>query len=601
MPNTKRRVNTRRKSSPGTAPKTPPPAVAAPPAPPTLLQRIPIALAIVLLTAAGLRLVGLGWGLPNVLHSFSYHPDESVVLMHSLPAFGGLDIAHGGFVPHFYNYGTLQLILIAFACVIGKGYHLIGPIIGATGAIDPKAFAHAYFAARLVTVAMGVGAVWATYAIGRRLWGHSVGLAAALALTILPLHVQHSHFATVDVPATFWVVLSILWASKCVEAAKTGGFRGVLPWLLSGVFAGLAAATKYNCALVILSLLAAGHIVAWAPGPDKGPAQVKSALWRTLAGLVAALAAFAAGCPGAIADRAKFLADVHFEQVHVYEHPELYFQHTGPGFWYIIVHNMPVSVGGWPMLGAMLGGVACALFLRSRGDGIIGVFALAYFLLISLAASRYARYEIPLLPVLALWAARLLSLGVDHKRTIALAVMNACVALSALGVATTIMPMVGIDIRDRIAESVLSHAPAPSVGLASTPWFWTPPFNPDFTYPQPWGWVKFPQETRTPVSLVINPPDKPFDVEALERSKPDLVVLSELEYHDRLRLHDPAARAYVHYLTANYRVDRTSAKRTVGLLTAQIDDLPVSDAPVDMLYTDPITLVFYRRLPTQPR
>ena len=61
---------------------------------------------------------------------------------------------------------------------------------------------------------MGVGTVWAVYAIGVRLWGRRAGLLAALTLAVMPLHAQHSHFLTVDVPATFWGMLSLLWAVR---------------------------------------------------------------------------------------------------------------------------------------------------------------------------------------------------------------------------------------------------------------------------------------------------------------------------------------------------------------------------------------------------
>ncbi len=109
---------------------------------------------------------------------------------------------------------------------------------------------------------MGVGTVWAVYAIGRRLWGRRAGLLAALTLAIMPLHAQHSHFLTVDVPATFWGVLSLLWAVRLA----TGDPKPLRAALLAGVFAGLAAATKYNMALAILPLMVA-CVMGQAPRP----------------------------------------------------------------------------------------------------------------------------------------------------------------------------------------------------------------------------------------------------------------------------------------------------------------------------------------------
>ena len=64
----------------------------------------------------------------------------------------------------------------------------------------------------------------------------------------MPLHAQHSHWLTVDVPATFWGTLSLLWSARLA----TGDPKPLRAALLAGLFAGLAAATKYNLALTLL-------------------------------------------------------------------------------------------------------------------------------------------------------------------------------------------------------------------------------------------------------------------------------------------------------------------------------------------------------------
>ena len=45
--------------------------------PSALIRNAP--LLFILLLALGLRLWGIGWGLPNATRLFSYHPDESLV------------------------------------------------------------------------------------------------------------------------------------------------------------------------------------------------------------------------------------------------------------------------------------------------------------------------------------------------------------------------------------------------------------------------------------------------------------------------------------------------------------------------------------------
>lgn len=558
-------------------------------APAAASKPLDVWLFLVLALALGVRLVGITWGLPNALHYFSYHPDESVVLMHS----ASIDILHGHFLPHFYNYGSLQLILIAFACVIGTGYHFIGPLALASGGIDPVAMAHAQLTARLITVLMGVGTVWATYALGLRLWGRFVGLLGALLLAVMPLHVQHSHFATVDVPATLWTTLSLVWAVKC--ASEKGCLRfnlgGALPYLASGIFAGFAAATKYNCGAVILALLAAGHIRAWEEAEGGSRRQPLRAAFLTSLGVLAAAAAFLAACPGAVFDRPAFLRDVHFEAAHVYHQPEPYFQRTGPGWRFILAHNLPAEEGWLPLI-ASLAGIAYAAVRRERGDGILGIFAGAYFVIVALALSRWARYEIPLLPLLSLWAFRPLKDLLLRRKALA----TALAALVILGVLpqsfAAVYPMTRPDVRDVVAQRILAMNPPPAaIGFASTPWFWTPPLNPYFSYPAPWAWyTRFRAETRTPAVLIANPHAPSFDASALQRYQPDIVLLSDVEYEDPLRLGDVAAKSYCALLKSRYSIEVFRIADPFEKWTGY-DGLPASALPPDMQYVSPVTLL----------
>jgi hypothetical protein len=58
-----------------------------------------------------------------------------------------------------------------------------------------------------------------------------------------------------------------------------------------------------------------------------------------------------------------------------------------------------------------------------------------------------------------------------------------------------------------------------------------------------------------------------------------------------LRVNDPDATAYVHYLLSYYELDlySTDMKRA-----RRMGGLPYSGLPHDMMYTNPVTLVFKR-------
>ena len=517
----------------------------------TKLAASPLPLFCVLLLALALRVWGITWGLPSATHYFSYHPDETVVLEKSSIV---MNVFAGHLLPHYYNYPSLQLYLVCFANTLAA---LFGGL-----EIVPKDFsiwypqwAKMYLVGRCLTVGMGVGTVWATYAVGARLWGRRAGLAAGLLLAVMPLHAQQSHFLTVDVPATFWVMLSLLWSVRLA----TGDPKPLRAALWAGVFAGLAAATKYNMALVILPFLAA-----CVPTPAQAPTLPKregkeldkpllpalfsnsspSRFGRVGAcagvGLLSSVLAFFAACPGALLENAKFLEDVRFEAVHVQNPDDPTFRDTGNGFVYHITHNLDAGMG-LPLLLLALVSVGYALYRRQRGDALLAAFAFPYYVLISLAAVRYARYTIPLLPILALWSGRMLADGSQQSKSVfrrGTMTIGALTALLTCGSALVLVDvMAEEDTRDAALSWLNTYAAVPKrIGFPVQPWFGTAPVSPYFPLPGVGMW-----QTVTPPALQqhIFYSGKDWDIAALEAQKPDVVVLSEYDYDDAVRVQRP--------------------------------------------------------------
>ena len=536
----------------------------------------PLPLLCILALALALRLWGITWGLPSATHYFSYHPDESVMLETSSVT---MNVFAGHLLPHFYNYGSLQLYFVCFANTLAALF----------GAVDivPKNFdvwypqwAKMYLIGRLLTVGMGVGTVWATYAVGATLWGRRAGLFAALILAITPLHAQHSHFLTVDVPATFWVILSLLWSAKLA----TNSPKPLRAALLAGLFAGLAAATKYNMALVLLPALIASYL-------NSSP----SRFGRVGACAGVGLLAFCAACPGALLETGAFLKDIRFEAVHIQNRDDPTFRDTGNGFLYHITHNLDAGLG-LPLLALALVSVGYALYRRERGDALLAAFALSYYILISLAAVRYARYVIPLLPILALWTGRMLAdssrLPRPVLRRVAASVAGVCFLATLFSTSLLIIPMVGADPRDLALQTVQTDTyPRYTIGFAVRPWFGTVPFSPYFTLPKPGAGLE--ADARANYMRDGLPPYQyggDWNVDYLAKSKPDIVALSEYDYDDALRLGDPAAKAYLALLTRNYTRQLVLPSRY-----RSAPDFPSSGLPHDMTYTNPIVSIYRRK------
>lgn len=589
----------------------------------------------VLLLALALRIWGLTWGLPSATHYFSYHPDESVVLeAASLP---NMSVFAGRLLPHFYNYGSLQLYLVCFANTLAMLF----------GAVDivPKEFpgwtsqwAKMYLIGRFLTVSMGVGTVFAVYSIGKRLWGRRAGLLGALALAAMPLHAQHSHFLTVDVSATFWETLSLLWAVRLATGAPK-------PWravLWAGVFAGLAAATKYNLALAILPLVMACILEGPTPpqaasppvsggegGPDEvldreegainhipAPDSLASSLpqrgsrlrWGwVLLGLAAFILAFLVACPGAILEHDLFWRDLRFEAVHVQNRYDPTFRDTGNGFVYHVARNLDAGLG-LPLLILALVSIGYALYRRERGDGLLAAFALPYYVLISLVAVRYARYTIPLLPILALWVGRMAAAGTrlpqpSWRRWFcgAVAVVLGCTLVDA---GWLVHAMADTDSRDEALTWIKAHASAKATfGFASMPWFGTVQISPYFSMPEPGAWQTWTSPAEAARYIYAG---QGWDLALLKSANPDFVILSEFDYDDALRRRDPRAIAYVDYLMDSndnayfwdiaYSPDDLGLPKWVGeertMKKPWVRSLQTRDLPHDMLYPSPTIYIF---------
>lgn len=497
---------------------------------PALRRYLPL---LILLLALLLRLWGIAWGLPDGQRAFSSHPDESRVLGQALlqPGQNLLDTG-------FYNYGSLATLLDR-ALLLATG-----------SASAPYPSASSLLLARLLTVLAGVGTCGLLLALGKRLDQPAVGQVAATLYAVAPLAVQHGHFATVDVSATFWVTAALV-------AALTRR-----PWLLVGLLAGLAAATKYNAGLALLA-----GVAAWGLSEK-----------RTGAGLLqlagGAALGFLLGCPGILINFPQFWHDFTFELAHS--------RNADPYFW----HRLPGPLY-WPTLGltAALGsplallGLGLALRSRQRTELILLAFVLPYLLLLFGSANQYLRYLLPLLPALCWFTAAL-----PWKPVVVLA---AC-AGAAFSVGLCLV-MAGPDPRDE-AAAFLKRKGVTSVGFARGPWFWSPPLHPGLSSPIPLAAKRAAQSSET-VRLFAVPSEREWDLTFLEETNPEAIVLSELEYTAALAQNDAKALAYLAALQERYPT-RTVFAHTVPLLGSRSEALPRQPLPIDLLYPNPTIVIF---------
>lgn len=229
----------------------------------------------ILILALGLRLWGIGWGLPNgQTRAVSYHPDENTYLHLIATA----------------NPRELDFVIESWGQAIVP--YALAAILGITDAIGwfelqpsedfyiahPEEAAKIYLMGRAVSLISGILSIVLIYLIVRKTFPRASWRSAslgALCLAVAPGDVINCHYLETDVPVTFFVLLTVYLMANLVEKGR------VRDYLMVGISAGLAIGTKWS-ALPLLPLLLVAHCMRqpmwWRPVVIIGKGQLKSLL-----------------------------------------------------------------------------------------------------------------------------------------------------------------------------------------------------------------------------------------------------------------------------------------------------------------------------------
>lgn len=372
----------------------------------------------ILAVAAAARVWGLAFGLP---HSQA-RPDETQIIDVTLY------FLRGNFKPAFYDYPWLYMWVLTGLYL---GYYVWGVMTGGFHAVAdlvaswPIDWAPFFLISRGLSAAAGVATVAVVYRLARKLWDEPTALVAALFMALAFIHARDSHFGTTDVAMTLLIVASV----SLLMSAQAADDRRLL--MLSGLFGGLATATKYNGAF-----LAAPFIVSQLLHASESPGRRLAALFdaRLLWFGVPFALAFAIGVPFVFADTARFSGAMG-ELAHS--------MRTGQGAltpdngW---LHHLTYSLRYGLSLPLLLAGLAGAIALavrEPRRAALLFAFPLVYFAVAGSFGNLFFRYMIPIVPFLVVAAAWLVTATVRRVTPsgLALALTAALVVLpSAMSV-----------------------------------------------------------------------------------------------------------------------------------------------------------------------
>lgn len=335
-------------------------------------------LAGVLLIAIALRLPGIGWQLP-----WQFHPDEGHYVWKAVEM-----IQTGNLNPKYFRNPSLYTYLLFAEFELAR---LLGEPLGRLAetwtVLQPPSL-YTYLG-RLTTTLLGVATVATVHALGRELLGRAAGLIGALLLAVSFLHVRDSHYATNDVPATFFLTVSVLFSTRY---ARTGLRRQLL---LAGLFAGLATSAKYNAGLAVAPLL-----VAWLVVQRHHLFSVRPLVELLGAGLLSVLA-YLAGTPFTVLAWPAFRDDFRVQQRFAREG----WEGQGPEpVGQLFANTLAQGLGVVCLLLALVGFI---LLVKRRplAAALIGAYPVSYLGLMLGVKLFFARFAVPVLPFFCLAAA----------------------------------------------------------------------------------------------------------------------------------------------------------------------------------------------------
>ena len=392
-----------------------------------------LVLLLVLLAGAILRFSGINWG----EYSFM-HPDERFLLMvgsaiepvESWSEY--FDTALSSLNPHnrgygFYVYGTLPLFLARYLVQVAYGY---------------SGMAEMTDVGRYLAASADLLIVLLVAVIALRLYGKRVALLAAAFSSVTVLQIEQSHYYTMDPFATLFTVLAIHFAVQ-IASYDRGAIQDYLSSSLAGILTdplfvnavgfgialGCAVASKINAAPVAMMLPAAVIVLLSRMPPAQRQRSAMTAFFLLVAGAVISILFFrliqpyAFEGPGFLGvlpneawianireQRLQAAGDVDFPPALQWARRPVWFSLQNMVFWGF---GLPLGVLAW--VGFLWAGWRM-LKGEWRSHVLLWGWVAFYFTWQSLQFNPTMRYQYPVYPILAIFAAWAVVALFDHAR-----------------------------------------------------------------------------------------------------------------------------------------------------------------------------------------
>ncbi|MCK9555524.1 glycosyltransferase family 39 protein [bacterium] len=330
----------------------------------------------VMALAVMLRVSGLEFGLPDILHA-----DEPIVVNKAM-AFGT-----GDFNPHWFLIPPLTSYILF---ILYGLFFLIGHISGffpssenfvSLYLADPTYF---YLIGRFfLGVVPSLISVIMTYKIAKEVSGNEdISIASAFFLSVNFLFVRDSHYIYADMPRIASMLCALFYYVRISKWDKTKDY------ISAAFFTGLAIAFKYNSALLIFPFLAAFFI---GRNAEQAPSREIKKLFLSIFIMSAVYILFN---PFSLLDFKTFINDFRNQSS----------QMSAAGIthhiYYSLLNGMSIA-----LLTCSVLGVIKELNLKNRTALVLIAFIAAEYAGLVFFSQPHARYVLPLIPALCYFAA----------------------------------------------------------------------------------------------------------------------------------------------------------------------------------------------------
>lgn len=195
---------------------------------------------VLILLSFAVRLVGIEHEVEG-----RYYRDEGTYYHHASEINAGKPLRLSFVYPHLTYY--LDAFVLWGAGLFPGAVAAWAGEVYEVGADDPLALA--WLLLRAVVAVLSALTVVPVFRIAERFGGTLAGIAAGLLVIFSPLYNEGSHLNTSDVPSAFFATVCLFFVARLVDAERTRDY------LLAGVFAGLAAASKYPAGVVAIAIV----------------------------------------------------------------------------------------------------------------------------------------------------------------------------------------------------------------------------------------------------------------------------------------------------------------------------------------------------------